>query len=240
MPRSSRPGIGRSRAAVAPPASTVASKPRELRHRDVDADVGVHAKLGAFGAHLVEPAVEVPLLHLELGDAVPQQPADAVGALEHHDIVTGARELLRRGEARRARSDDGDALAGPNRRHDRLDPAFGPRAIDDLDLYLLDRDGILVDAEHARRLARRGTQPAGELGKVVRRVQALDRLAPVIAVDEVVPVGDQVAERAAVVAERDAAIHAAAGLLLERVALERLVHLVPIVQAHATRRAAWV
>ena len=41
-------------------------------------------------------------------------------------------------------------------------------------------------------------------------MQALGRRQPVAALHEVVPVGDQVAERAALVAERDAAVHAAA------------------------------
>ncbi len=172
------------------------------------------------------------LLHLELGDAVAQQPADAVGALEHHDVVTGARELLRGREARRSGADDGDALARLHVGDLRRDPPFGPRAVDDLDLDLLDRDRVLVDAEHARRLARRRAEATGELGEVVRRVQPLDRVAPVVAVHEVVPVGDEVAERAAVVAERDAAVHAAPGLPLQRVARERLVHLVPVVHAH--------
>ena len=45
------------------------------------------------------------LLHLELGDPVAEQPADAVGPLEHHDVVTGARELLRRGQTGGARAD---------------------------------------------------------------------------------------------------------------------------------------
>ena len=95
------------------------------------------------------------------------------------------------------------------------DPALVPRPVDDLDLDLLDRDRVGVDAEHARRLARRRAQPAGELGEVVGGVQPVDGVAPVVAVDEVVPVGDQVAERAAVVAERDAAVHAAPGLGLD-------------------------
>ena len=43
-------------------------------------------------------------LHLEIGNAVAQQPADAVGFLEHDDGVAGARELLRAGEPGRARS----------------------------------------------------------------------------------------------------------------------------------------
>ena len=125
----------------------------------------------------------------------------------------GARELLRGRQTRR----------GPSRRprracpvvtvgHLRRDPALVPRAVDDLDLDLLDGDRVLVDAEHARGLARRRAQPTGELGEVVGGVQPLDRVAPVVAVDEVVPVGDEVAERAAVVAERDAAVHAPAGL----------------------------
>ena len=96
-----------------------------------------------------------------------------------------------------------------------VDPALVPRPVDDLDLDLLDRHRVGVDAEHARRLARRRAQPAGELGEVVRGVQAVDGVAPVVAVDEVVPVRDQVAERAAVVAERDAAVHAAPGLGLQ-------------------------
>ena len=121
--------------------------------------------------------------------------------------------------------------------HDRLDPALAPRPVDDLDLDLLDGDRVLADAEHARGLARRRAQPAGELGEVVGGVQPLDRVAPVVAVDEVVPVGDEVAERAAVVAERDAAVHAAPGLELQRLVGERLVDLAPVAQAHRHRPA---
>ena len=61
----------------------------ELVDRDVDADLDSGTELGALGPHLLEPALEVPLLHLELGDAVAEQPADAIGALEHDHV--GAR-----------------------------------------------------------------------------------------------------------------------------------------------------
>ena len=114
---------------------------------------------------------------------------------------------------------------------------FAPGALDDLDLDLLDGDRVLADAEHARGLARRRAQPPGELGEVVGGVQPLDRVAPVVAVDEVVPVGDEVAERAAVVAERDAAVHAAPGLDLQGLLGERLVDLAPVAQAHRHRPA---
>ena len=121
------------------------------------------------------------------------------------------------------------------RRHDRRDPALFPRAVDDLDLDLLDRDRRLVDAEHARGLARRRAQPAGELGEVVGGVQPLARRVPVVAVHEVVPLRDEVPERAAGVAERDAAVHAARALRAHLLRREVLVDLLPVEDAHRDR-----
>ena len=45
------------------------------------------AELGPFVLHLCQPAVEHGLFELELGDAVAEQPADALGTLEDHDRV---------------------------------------------------------------------------------------------------------------------------------------------------------
>ena len=148
-----------------------------------------------------------------------------------------ARELLRGREPGGTGADHRDPLARLHRGVHRGDPPLVPRAVDDLDLDLLDRDGILVDAEHARRLTGRRAQAAGELGEVVGRVQALDGVTPVVAVHEVVPVGDEVPEGAAVVAERDAAVHAPTGLRDERLSGERLVDLVPVAQADGNRPA---
>ena len=98
---------------MAPPASTTASYSRtQLVGGDVDADVDAGPELGALGPHLVEAPLEVLLLHLELGDAVAQQPADPVGPLEDDDVVAGAGELLGCGQPGRARADDRDPLAG--------------------------------------------------------------------------------------------------------------------------------
>src|SRR5690606_33053633 len=85
-------------------------------------------------------------------------------------------ELVGRGEARRPRAHDRDALTGPALRSVRLHPALGPRPVDDRVLDVLDRDRRVRDAEHARALARRGARAAGELGEVVRLVQAIERL----------------------------------------------------------------
>ncbi len=96
-------------------------------------------ELDAFGAHLRDAAIDDVFLELEIGNAVAQQAADTRVLLEHGDAMTGARELLRAGEARRTRADHGDALAGAVRGDQRLDPAFVPAALDDRILDRLDR-----------------------------------------------------------------------------------------------------
>ena len=202
---------------------------------DVGADIHTRPELGSLGLHLGQAAVEMALLHLELGDAVAQQTADAVGPLEHHHPMTGAGQLLGRGQAGRTRPHHGHAVAGAGRGGLGHDPALGPGPVDDLDLDLLDGHRELVNAQHAGGLARRGAQPAGELGEVVGGVQSLDGPVPMAAVHQVVPVGDQVAEGAAAVAERDAAVHAARRLLAELLRREVLVHLAPVAQPHRHR-----
>ena len=79
-------------------------------------DMRVGLELHAFGRHLLEAAVDEVLLHLEIRDAVAQQSADAVGLLEHGDVVAGAGQLLRGRQSRRTGADDRDALAGARRR----------------------------------------------------------------------------------------------------------------------------
>ena len=96
----------------------------------------------------------------------------------------------------------------------RHDPTFLEALVDDRHLDVLDRDRRIGDAEHARAFARRRTHASGELRKVVGLVQAIQRFAPVTAVDEVVPLRNQIVDRATVgrLTERDAAIHAARAL----------------------------
>ncbi|MDQ0814012.1 hypothetical protein QFZ63_005726 [Streptomyces sp. B3I7] len=213
-PLSSRPGTGRSRGGGGAGGDDDGVVPlAQVVRGDVAADLDAGAEAGALRAHLFDAAVDVPLLHLELGDAVAEQAADAVGALVDGDGVAGPGELLGGGEARRSRADDGDGLAGQALGDLRRDVTGVPRLVDDGDLDVLDGHGRLVDAEDARRLARGRAEPPGELREVVGGVQPLGGGRPVLAVGEVVPLRDQVPQRAAVVAERDAAVHAAACLL---------------------------
>ena len=208
----------------------------QVRRLEVAADLDARTEAGALRAHLLDTPVDVPLLHLELGDAVAEEAADAVRALVDRDRVARPRELLRGGQARRARADDRDRLAGETLGDLRGDVPGVPRLVDDRDLDVLDGHGGLVDAEDARRLARGGAQPARELREVVRGVQALGGGLPVLAVRVVVPLGDEVPQRTAVVAERDTAVHAARGLRGDdRQQRARNVDLVPVLETHLHR-----
>jgi hypothetical protein len=95
-------------------------------------------------------------------------------------------------------------------------PALGPGALDDRQLDLLDRDRVGVDGEGARRLAGSGADSPRYLGQVVGRVEAQEGFVPVVVRDELVPLGNQVLDRAADrVAVGNTAIDAAPGLLGE-------------------------
>ena len=180
--------------------------------------------------------LDEPLLDLELRHPEADEAPGRLVALVDDDVLAGARELLGAGEPGRPGADDGDAAPGLPCRRLRLDPAFAPTAVDDRELDLLDRDGVpLVDLEHAGRLARRGTEPAGELGEVVRSVELLEGFLPTVAIDEVVPVRDEVPDRTAVMTERDAALHAAGGLLAQLDERQRADELAEVADALGRR-----
>ena len=210
---------------------------QQLLGGDVDADVDAGPEYGSLGAHLVQPPVEDALFHLEFRNAVTQQPTDAIGAFEDGDAVAGAGQLLGGGQTCRPRTYHGDGLSGQLVRRQRLHEAFVEGLVDDLQLDLLDRHRILVDAQHACRLARRRTQPAGEVGEVVGGVQPFDRVAPTAPAHQVVPFRNQVAQRTPVVAEGDTAVHAASRLMAQGLVGEFLVDLVPVTKPQRDRPA---
>jgi len=95
----------------------------------------------------------------------------------------------------------------------RNDPALVPSALDDRKFDLLNRYRVGVDRKHARRFARRRANSACELREVVGQVERIQGLTPLAPVDKVIPLWNEVAKRAAVMAERNAAIHAAGALV---------------------------
>ena len=187
----------------------------EAFHRHIDADFGAGAECDAFGFHLHRAAIDQGLFHFEVGNAVTQQSAHPVRLFEHGHRMPGARQLLRAGEACGAGADHRHALARLPGRHLRLDPAFFPAAIDDGAFDAFDRHRLIGDVERAAGLARGGADTAGKFGEIVRRMKDFQRVLPVAFIDEMVPVRDDIVHRAAIMAVRDAAIHATRGLVFQ-------------------------
>ncbi len=118
-----------------------------------------------------------------------------------------------------------------------MDPALLEGAVDDVLFDLLDGHRRLVDPQHASGFARRGADAAGEFGKIIGGVQQPDGFAPAAAIDQIVPVGNDVVDRAARVAERHAAIHAARALRADLLLGKIEVDLKPVVDALGDRTA---
>ncbi len=123
--------------------------------------------------------------------------------------MTDARQLLGAGHAGGAGADHGHALAGLVGRGPWLHPAVLEGLVDDGAFNALDADRVVVDVQGAGFLAGRRADAAGELREVVGGMQHLAGTLPLAAIHQVVPVGNQVIDRATLVAEGYAAIHAA-------------------------------
>src|SRR5216110_3430033 len=79
----------------------------EVFDLDVKADVGAGDELDALFLHDFHAAEDDLFFELEVGDAVGEQPADAVGALKDGDVVAGFVELRGGGKTGRPGADDG-------------------------------------------------------------------------------------------------------------------------------------
>ena len=71
-------------------------------------------------------------------------------------------------------------------------PSSNARSMIDTSTALMVTGSLLMPSTHAPSHGRRA-EPSRELREVVRRVQPIDRRLPAIAIDEIVPVRDQVA-----------------------------------------------
>ena len=122
---------------------------------NVSAHFLAHAELHAFSLHLLDAAIDEMLFHLEVGNAIAQQAADAIIFLKQHHVMPRARELLRARHACRAGADDRHALAGFLLRRLRRNPAIFPAFVDDRVLDRFDAHRVGVDAQRAGFFARR-------------------------------------------------------------------------------------
>ena len=168
----------------------------------------IRAKNRALNRHLFDATLNIAFFHLEFRYAVTKQSANAIGTLKNQHIVTNSSQLLRRGQARGPRANNNHSLACFLRRHLRRHPTFSPCSVNNFNFNLFDRHCIRVNAEHACRFARRRAQSPREFRKIICRMQALDRVSPISAIHKIIPVRDQVSERAPVIAERNSTVHA--------------------------------
>ena len=84
----------------------------EFFKRKVATNVDAGGELDSFGLQLLEATIDQLLLEFEVGNAVAQESAKLVGALEDGHAVAFADELLGAGKASRARTNDGNPFAG--------------------------------------------------------------------------------------------------------------------------------
>ena len=207
--------------------------------RHADADMGAVVEHDAFGFHLRDAPVDVMLLHLEVGNAVGEQAAGARRASR-----TGApRGRRARAAARRPGRPGPEPITAtflPVLRaggSGTIQPSSQPRSTIAHSIVLM-VTGRLDQVERAGRLARRRADAAGELREIVGRVQVVERVLPVAAIDEVVPVGDLVVHRAAGVTIRNAAVHAARRLVARRLLRQRDHEFLEMADAVGGRRVA--
>ena len=181
------------------------------------------------------------LVELHVGDAVHEQATRAVVALHHRDARTPTRELPGAHKAGRPRSHHGHARGVRRGRLKARGAAVRPLPVADGTLVVVNRLGLVGAPQVAGGLAQRGAHAARELGHGRGERQPLGRALPLPAVDEVVPLGDEVVQRAAArarmakrdarLAEGHAAHHAAACLHLLPLGAEQLIELVVVLRA---------
>jgi hypothetical protein len=81
----------------------------------------------ALPLHLLDPAIDVRFLHLEVGNAVAQQTADGIVLLEDGDRMARTRQLLGGSQTGRSGPDDGERACRSASRAASARPSLQPR-----------------------------------------------------------------------------------------------------------------
>ena len=89
----------------------------------------------------------------------------------------------------------------------------------------------MIDTKNATCLARCRTNPPGEFRKIIGFMKPFDGLFPLIAINKIIPIWNDVTDRTALLAKRNTAIHAAGALRLQRLFRHFIVKFFPILDA---------
>ena len=198
IPPSSRPGTDRSRASVEPVARTTASCSASSRSAATSAPI-VTPVSNRTPSSAISPVRRETTSLSSFMFGMPYISSPPMRPARSYTVTRCPARFSWSAAARPAGPLPTTATVLPVRVSggDRRDPALGPGAVRDLLLDGLDRDRVPAQAHGARPLAGSRADPARELREVVRPVEADRGLLPLAAVDEVVPLGDQVVDRAA-------------------------------------------
>ena len=180
------------------------------------------AEDNAFRFHEGATTTDDGLVELHVRDAVHEETADLIRALEDGDAVTTVVQLIGYGETGRTGTDDRHTLTGADLRDTWLHVALLERRFDDVELVVVRRHRRVIETLDAGLLAERRADTARELREVIRLQKTAQCVGDVAVVDLIVPLRTEIVERAARehtrqlhtgLAERNAAVHAARALL---------------------------
>ena len=195
----------------------------QLLRGNIHTHIGVDPERYPLRLHELHPAGDHALVQLHIGDAVHQQAAGAVFPLEHRDAVPPVVQLVCHRQPGGAGADNRHLFAAAHRRNPGRNPALLEAHLDDGQLVVIHRDTVTHHPAGAGRLAKRGTDPPRKFREIVGFGQPGKSFLPVAVVYLVVPLGNQVVQRAAAehpaenrpgLAEGYTAVHAPGGLPL--------------------------
>ena len=162
------------------------------RHCGLGTNIGTVHKIDSSLAQQIDPALHQALVQLHHGNAIHQQPANAICPLVDRNSMTRAVQLISCRETCWPRSCHGDLKAGALPRNNGLYPSLFKPPINNRLLDILDGHCRLCDAEDTRSFTGCGAYPSGELRKIVGRVQTIERCAPFTLIHKVIPLRNQI------------------------------------------------
>ena len=175
------------------------------------------------------------LRELEVWNAVTQQAASCLVLVEHGDGVAHTVKAVGCHKTGRSGTNDRNTLAVTREDH-RLYIVLVPCCLCNGSLVLAVGDRSMIGKiEHASLFAERRTDAAGKFGEVVSGIEQTVSQFPVALAESVVPFRILIAQRTSPMAERHAAVHAAAGLSHTVTRVESLLYLAKVVYSFVQR-----